>query len=118
MAEENVVKLLASVMMMNLLSLSLQAKHTFNQGTLVCLDTFSPPPLLRKLSLEGILQKLPDWIGSMDNLTNLRSGFPHLSENPVLVPGPTQFQNFNSVECLQGQTFGGRILQRRCVSQA
>lgn len=85
MAEENVVELLASVMMMNLLSLSLQAKHTFNQGTLVCLDTFSPPPLLRKLSLEGILQKLPDWIGSMDNLTNLRSGFPHLSENPVLV---------------------------------
>lgn len=59
----------------NILSLSLEAKHTFNQGTLILSRTFSPPPLLRKLRLEGILQKLPDLIGSMDSLTNLRLGF-------------------------------------------
>ncbi|KAJ4712396.1 putative Disease resistance protein family [Melia azedarach] len=85
-AEENAVELFASIMMMqNLLSLSLEAKHTFNRETLVLLDTFSPPPLLRKLRLEGLLKKMPNWIGSMESLTNLRLGFSYLSENPALV---------------------------------
>ncbi|KAH7550508.1 hypothetical protein ACOSQ2_024437 [Xanthoceras sorbifolium] len=85
-AEEDVSELFASIMMMqNLLSLSLEAKYGRNQETLVLLESFSPPPLLRKLRLEGILEKIPNWFSSMENLTNLRLGFSHLSENPTLV---------------------------------
>lgn len=102
----------------NLLHLSLEAKHTFNQGTLILSHTFSPPPLLRKLRLEGILQKLPDWIGSMDSLTNLRLGFSSVWKLSIGNPAPTQFENFNSVACLQGQTVGERTPQHRWVSQA
>ncbi|KAJ6748562.1 hypothetical protein OIU79_029638 [Salix purpurea] len=85
-AEENADELYASIMVMQgLLSLSLEAKHTFDQGQLVLRDLFSPPPVLRKLRLEGLLEKIPNWLGSMENLTNLRLGFSHLSENPTSV---------------------------------
>uniref|UniRef100_A0A6N2LAN7 Rx N-terminal domain-containing protein n=1 Tax=Salix viminalis TaxID=40686 RepID=A0A6N2LAN7_SALVM len=85
-AEENADELYASIMVMQgLLSLSLEAKHTFDQGQLVLRDLFSPPPVLRKLRLEGLLEKIPNWIGSMENLTNLRLGSSHLSENPTSV---------------------------------
>ncbi|KAJ6418224.1 hypothetical protein OIU84_001587 [Salix udensis] len=85
-AEENADELYASIMVMQgLLSLSLEAKHTFDQGELVLRDLFSPPPVLRKLRLEGLLEKIPNWLGSMENLTNLRLGFSHLSENPTSV---------------------------------
>ncbi|KAJ6888715.1 hypothetical protein NC652_029721 [Populus alba x Populus x berolinensis] len=68
-----------------LLSLSLEAKHTFDQGHLVLRDSFSPPSILRKLRLEGLLEKTPNWLGSMESLTKLRLVFSHLSENPTLV---------------------------------
>lgn len=85
-AEDCVCDLLSSIMNMHaLLSLSLHAKHTHNQGKLVLLESFSPPPFLRKLRLEGLLEKIPNWFGSLEMLTNLRLGFSHLSENPTLV---------------------------------
>lgn len=85
-AEEDVSELFASIMMMqNLLNVSLEAKHSLNRETLILAESFSPPPLLRKLRLEGILKKLPNWFSSMENLTKLRLGFSHLSENPLLV---------------------------------
>ena len=85
-AEENANELYASIMVMQgLLSLSLEAKHTFDQGHLVLRDSFSPPSILRKLRLEGLLEKTPNWLGSMESLTKLRLGFSHLSENPTLV---------------------------------
>ncbi|KAF3437494.1 hypothetical protein FNV43_RR20247 [Rhamnella rubrinervis] len=85
-AEEHIRELFSSIMnMQNLLSLSLEAIHTFNQGKLVLLDSFSPPPFLRKLRLEGLLEKVPSWLGSMESLINIRLGFSHLSQNPTLV---------------------------------
>ncbi|KAL9335240.1 hypothetical protein Peur_072421 [Populus x canadensis] len=85
-AEENANELYASILVMQgLLSLSLEAKHTFDQGHLVLRDSFSPPSILRKLRLEGLLEKTPNWLGSMESLTKLRLGFSHLSENPTLV---------------------------------
>ncbi|XP_024171465.1 disease resistance protein RPM1-like [Rosa chinensis] len=84
--EENVIELFASIMkMQGLLSLCLEAKHTFPQGQLILLESFSPPPFLQKLHLKGILEKPPAWFGSLERLTNLRLGFSHLSENPSLV---------------------------------
>lgn len=85
-AEEHISELLCSIMnMQGLLSLSLEARHTFDQGKLVLLDSFSPPPFLRKLRLEGLLEKVPIWLGSLERLTNIRLGFSNLSENPTLV---------------------------------
>nr|TKR68961.1 hypothetical protein D5086_0000309010 [Populus alba] len=56
-AEENADELYASIMVMQgLLSLSLEAKHTFDEGHLVLRDSFSPPSILRKLRLEGLLE--------------------------------------------------------------
>ncbi|KAJ6869032.1 hypothetical protein NC651_033956 [Populus alba x Populus x berolinensis] len=69
-AEENARKLYASIMeMQGLLSLSLEAKYTFDQGQLVLWDSLSPPPLLQKLWLEGPLEKIPNWPGSINSLT-------------------------------------------------
>ncbi|XP_038684994.1 disease resistance protein RPM1-like [Tripterygium wilfordii] len=85
-AEENANELFASIMkMQSLLSLSLEAKHSFDGQRLVLLESFSPPSFLRKLRLEGQLEKIPSWFGLMDKLTNLRLGFSHLSENPASV---------------------------------
>ncbi|RVW46638.1 Disease resistance protein RPM1 [Vitis vinifera] len=36
-----------------------------------CLETFSPPPLLETVELEGCLTEMPLWLGSMENLTKL-----------------------------------------------
>ncbi|KAG6735560.1 hypothetical protein POTOM_061830 [Populus tomentosa] len=73
--EENADELYASIMVMQgLLSLSLGAKHTFDQGHLVLRDSFSPPSILRKLRLEDLLEKTPNWLGSMESLTKLRLG--------------------------------------------
>ncbi|KAF8378244.1 hypothetical protein HHK36_029583 [Tetracentron sinense] len=85
-AENVASELCASIMKMeSLLSLSLQAKSSFPVRTLPPLEPFSPPPLIRKLCLEGGLGKIPKWLGLMGSLTNLRLGFSHLSENPALV---------------------------------
>ncbi|XP_015882445.2 disease resistance protein RPM1 [Ziziphus jujuba] len=85
-AEDCISDLLSSMAnMQGLLSLSLAAKHTHNQAKLVLLEPFSPPSFLRKLRLEGLLEKIPSWFGSLEKLTNLRLGFSHLSENPALV---------------------------------
>ena len=71
--------------MQGLLSLSLEAKYTFDQGQLVLWDSLSPPPLLRKLWLEGPLEKIPNWPGSINSLTKPGLGYSHLSENPTSV---------------------------------
>ncbi|KAK9926830.1 hypothetical protein M0R45_024039 [Rubus argutus] len=85
-AEDNISELCASIMKMQcLLSLSLEGKCTYPKGKLVLMESFSPPPFLQKLCLEGILEKLPAWFGYLERLTNLRLGFSNLSENPSLV---------------------------------
>lgn len=85
-AEDNISELCASMMKMHgLLSLSLEGKRTYPTGKLVLMESFSPPPFLQKLGLEGILEKLPAWFGYLERLTNLRLGFSNLSENPSLV---------------------------------
>ncbi|KAF2293287.1 hypothetical protein GH714_040662 [Hevea brasiliensis] len=85
-AEENAGELHTSIMkMQGLLCLSLEAKHAYNKNHLVLSESFLPPPLLRKLRLEGFLDKIPSWLGSLENLTKLRLGFSHLSENPTSV---------------------------------
>ncbi|CBI34877.3 unnamed protein product, partial [Vitis vinifera] len=50
-----------------------------------CLETFSPPPLLQTLQLEGCLTEMPLWLGSMENLTKLYLCWSHLSENPTTI---------------------------------
>uniref|UniRef100_A0A6N2ME75 Disease resistance R13L4/SHOC-2-like LRR domain-containing protein n=1 Tax=Salix viminalis TaxID=40686 RepID=A0A6N2ME75_SALVM len=114
-AEENADELYASIMVMqSLLSLSLEAKHTFDQGQLVLRDLFSPPPVLRKLRLEGLLEKIPNWLGSMENLTNLRLGFSHLSENPTSVlqvlPNLEKL-NLSSIPKLEVLIIASRVLE-------
>ncbi|XP_065874940.1 disease resistance protein RPM1-like [Euphorbia lathyris] len=84
-SEENINQLSASISkMQGLLSLSLEAKCGFRENLFLA-ESFSPPPLLRKLRLEGNLEKVPSWFGLMENLTKIRLGFSHLSENPTLV---------------------------------
>ncbi|KAI5329746.1 hypothetical protein L3X38_029143 [Prunus dulcis] len=81
-AEENISELFVSITKMPALpSLSLEAKHAFNKGNLILLDSFSPPPFLQKLRLEGVLEKLPTSFGSSERLANLRLGNSHMSEN-------------------------------------
>ncbi|XP_048443985.1 disease resistance protein RPM1 [Pyrus x bretschneideri] len=93
-AEENISELLASITKMSdLLSLSLEGKDTFSWGNLMTFcggnlilpDSFSPPPFLQKLRLEGVGGKLPTWFGSLERLTNLRLGNSHISEDSLLV---------------------------------
>ncbi|ONI08256.1 hypothetical protein PRUPE_5G167600 [Prunus persica] len=85
-AEENISELFVSITKMPALpSLSIEAKHAFNKGNLILLDSFSPPPFLQKLRLEGVLEKLPTSFGSSERLTNLRLGNSHMSENSKLV---------------------------------
>lgn len=85
-AEEDVNELSSSIMkMQGLLSLSLEPKHTDLKNKLPLLDSFSPPLSLRKLRLEGVLEKTPSWLGSLERLTNIRLGYSHLSENPALL---------------------------------
>ncbi|KAJ9683384.1 hypothetical protein PVL29_019107 [Vitis rotundifolia] len=50
-----------------------------------CLESFSPPPLLQKLTLTGHLIEIPVWLGSMENLTKLYLCYSHLSENPTTI---------------------------------
>lgn len=81
-AEENISELFVSITKMPALpSLSLEAKHAFNKGNLILLDSFSPPPFLQKLRLEGVLEKLPTSFGSSERLTNLRLGNSHMYED-------------------------------------
>ncbi|PIA29329.1 hypothetical protein AQUCO_06100090v1 [Aquilegia coerulea] len=70
---ENLVnEVCLSIMKMEgLLSLSLQAKSCYPEGTLPSIEQFTPPPLLQKLRLEGTLEKLPR--------------FSRLPEDPALV---------------------------------
>ncbi|PON72258.1 LRR domain containing protein [Parasponia andersonii] len=71
--------------MQGLLSLSLQSKLSMYQEKLFLVESFLPPLSLQKLCLEGGLEKIPIWLGSLESLTNLRLGYSHLSENPALV---------------------------------
>ncbi|KAK9278910.1 hypothetical protein L1049_028491 [Liquidambar formosana] len=85
-AEENISELFDSIMnMQDLMSLSLEGKYTYPQGTLALVETFTPPPFLTKLRLEGVLERLPNWLGLMERLTKLRLGFSRMNENPSLV---------------------------------
>lgn len=87
--EDNIRELFSSIMKMhNLLGLSLETKHTLSQkklkhGELILLQSLSPPPLLEKLHLGGLLGKLPNWLGSLEGLRTLRLGYSHLTENPT-----------------------------------
>ncbi|WCJ36120.1 Disease resistance protein (CC-NBS-LRR class) family [Euphorbia peplus] len=84
-SEANTDQLSASISkMQGLLSLSLEARSGFRENLFLS-ESFSPPLFLRKLRLEGTLEKLPGWFGLMENLTKLRLGFSHLSDNPALV---------------------------------
>ncbi|XP_062118406.1 putative disease resistance protein At1g59780 [Humulus lupulus] len=66
----------------NELSSSIMKMYT---EKLVLVESFSPPLSLRKLKLEGVLEKIPSWLGSLERLTNIRLGYSHLMENPALV---------------------------------
>ncbi|XP_068305223.1 disease resistance protein RPM1-like [Pyrus communis] len=88
-AEENINELLASIKkMLELLSLSLEAKDAVSEGNLILLDSFSPPPFLQKLCLEGIQGNLRTCFGSSGRLTNLTLGNSHISEDSSLVFQP------------------------------
>ncbi|CAN0892493.1 Putative disease resistance protein At1g58400 [Linum grandiflorum] len=69
----------------SLISLSLEAKCNAAKEKLTLLESFSPPPLLQKLRLEGRLEKIPNWFHYLNNLRILRLGFSHLEEDPGLV---------------------------------
>ncbi|PQQ00487.1 putative disease resistance protein RF45 [Prunus yedoensis var. nudiflora] len=60
---------------------NIKAKHAFDKGNHILLDSFSPPPFLQKLRLEGVLEKLPTSFGSLERLTTLRLGNSIMSEN-------------------------------------
>ncbi|XP_077242743.1 putative disease resistance RPP8-like protein 4 [Tasmannia lanceolata] len=82
-SEDHASELYASIKNMGgLISLSLEGEKRFRTESTLHVDEFSPPPLLRKLRLEGKLERMPNWFISMENLTKLRLGFSHLSENP------------------------------------
>ncbi|XP_043713190.1 putative disease resistance RPP13-like protein 2 [Telopea speciosissima] len=76
---EDESEIVALIMKMKgLLSLSLRVEIN-------SLELFSPPPLLQKLKLTGCLVDLPNWLGSMENLTKLILFNSQLSENPTTV---------------------------------
>ncbi|GAU29560.1 hypothetical protein TSUD_153100 [Trifolium subterraneum] len=54
------------------------------------LDLISLPTKLRKLTLKGTLQKLPEWIPKLQNLVELRLWYSRLTEDPL-----------KSLNCLQ-----------------
>ncbi|XP_030494684.2 putative disease resistance protein At1g59780 [Cannabis sativa] len=84
--EEVINELSSSIMkMQGLLSLSLESKKSRLTEKLVLVESFSPPLSLQKLKLEGHLEKIPSWLGSLERLTNIRLGYSHLLENPALV---------------------------------
>ncbi|MCI20760.1 CC-NBS-LRR disease resistance protein, partial [Trifolium medium] len=56
----------------------------------VDLDLISLPTKLRKLELNGILQKLPEWIPKLQNLVELSLSESRLTEDPL-----------KSLNCLQ-----------------
>ena len=71
--EDDINKLSSSIMkIQGLLSLSLQPKVSMNPQKLVLMESFSPSLSLQKLQLEGTLEKIPSWLGSLERLTNLR----------------------------------------------
>ncbi|CAN1235809.1 Disease resistance protein RPM1 [Linum perenne] len=84
--EEIVDQLFASITrLQSLISLSLEAKSNLGKEKLILLESFSPPPLLQKLRLEGSLERIPSWFHYLNNLKMLRLGFSHLEEDPGLV---------------------------------
>uniref|UniRef100_A0A803LVP9 Uncharacterized protein n=1 Tax=Chenopodium quinoa TaxID=63459 RepID=A0A803LVP9_CHEQI len=43
----------------------------------------TPPPLLERLYLHGLLEKLPEWIGKLNSLTSLHLYYSRLKEDPL-----------------------------------
>ncbi|KAJ9683389.1 hypothetical protein PVL29_019112 [Vitis rotundifolia] len=74
------------------------------------LETFSPPPLLETLELEGCLTEMPLWLGSMENLTKLYLCYSHLSENPTTI---LQFLP-NLKYLLMGDAYKGERMEIEC----
>lgn len=83
MTEETVTELFASIArMQDLLSLSLEAMHDYEQEMLIysCLHH-----LLENFAFPGKLRTLQSWVGTSKKFTNIRLGSSRLSENPELV---------------------------------
>ncbi|KAF3437505.1 hypothetical protein FNV43_RR20259 [Rhamnella rubrinervis] len=71
---------------MNMRALSLSQKQYIpSTGKTCTLGFILTTTISKKASLEGLLEKVPSWLGSMERLTNIRLGFSHLSDNPTLV---------------------------------
>ncbi|RWR74002.1 disease resistance protein RPM1-like protein [Cinnamomum micranthum f. kanehirae] len=64
-----------------LLHLSVRVK---SEEEIIDLDAvYSPPAHLKYLKLEGRLERLPPWIGSLQNLAHLMLQMSHLKEDPL-----------------------------------
>ncbi|XP_010271768.1 PREDICTED: disease resistance protein RPM1-like [Nelumbo nucifera] len=62
-------------------SLTIAALH--EEEILDLQHLFSPPPFLRRLLLTGRLEKLPDWIGSLHNLTTIDLRWCKFKDDPL-----------------------------------
>ncbi|KAF2299617.1 hypothetical protein GH714_000140 [Hevea brasiliensis] len=69
----------------NLVSLSISAEQASRGSFLPEMEQFSPPPHLKELRLRGGLFELPNWLASIENLTNLGLYHSNLLENPSSV---------------------------------
>ncbi|XP_058008599.1 probable disease resistance RPP8-like protein 2 [Hevea brasiliensis] len=69
----------------NLVSLSISAEQARRGSFLPEMEQFSPPPHLKELHLRGGLFELPNWLASIENLTNLGLYHSNLLENPSSV---------------------------------
>ncbi|KAJ9683386.1 hypothetical protein PVL29_019109 [Vitis rotundifolia] len=88
LSDDHADELYASVTKLTALrNLSLNGEWPRMASSLVLpfLETFSPPPLLETLQLQGCLIEMPLWLGSMENLTKLHLCYSHLSENPTTI---------------------------------
>ncbi|KAJ9159199.1 hypothetical protein P3X46_024721 [Hevea brasiliensis] len=85
-SEDHASELFAAIFKLeNLVSLSLNAENTYLGTPLPELESFSPPPHLQELCLRGGLFEMPNWLASIENLTNLELRDSNLLENPSSV---------------------------------
>ncbi|XP_058091932.1 putative disease resistance protein At1g58400 [Magnolia sinica] len=85
-SEDHAAELYASIMKMEgLVSLTLEAEHTYPQQPILPLDGLELTSHLRKLRLEGKLERIPGFFLALENLTKLRLGFSFLLEDSCSV---------------------------------